>query len=196
MTFTKKNSFAFLDSDLTSETEVPARRCDMPDCNEPADYRAPKSRERLRDYYWFCFNHVKEYNRNWDFFKGMSSAQIEEQLRSAVTWDKPSWKLGQLGKKRMLEEQMFRDPLHILPNMPRKPSSRKKKTVNSIPAPLQNPLKLLGLAWPLSLEDLKKRYMTLARQYHPDTNGGNLELEERFKHINAAYSQKIGRAHV
>ena len=27
------------------------------------EYRAPKGRERLNEYFWFCLNHVREYNK-------------------------------------------------------------------------------------------------------------------------------------
>jgi len=45
----------------------------------------------------------------------------------------------------------------------------------------------LGLAPDSSAEEIKKAYRKLAMQYHPDTNGGNPEGEERLKGINEAY---------
>ena len=36
--------------------------------------------------------------------------------------------------------------------------------------------------------ELKNRYKILARQHHPDTNGGDRASEERFKTINVAYT--------
>jgi curved DNA-binding protein CbpA len=35
---------------------------------------------------------------------------------------------------------------------------------------------------------IKKRYHTLALQYHPDKNGNTAESKERFQEINEAYS--------
>ena len=74
------------------------RRCDVAGCPEAGEYRAPKDRT-LRDYYWFCLKHVKEYNKNWDFLKGLSADEIEKHLQNDITWQRPTWKLGHGGIK-------------------------------------------------------------------------------------------------
>ena len=50
--------------------------CDSPKCKEKGEYRAPKSRVMLNEYFYFCLDHIKEYNKSWDFYKGMSVEQI------------------------------------------------------------------------------------------------------------------------
>ncbi|MUG33811.1 J domain-containing protein [Commensalibacter sp. ESL0382] len=184
MMFKKKWATMF---DPNNAKTTPHRYCDMPGCREPAEYRAPKSRHQLHDYYWFCFSHIREYNKNWDYFRGMNTAQIEEHMRSAAVWDKPSWKLGRLGKKNLLNEQSFHDPLRLFQKTRTKTHHDTGQKPN-IPQELQKALQLLEISWPLSLANLKKRYTKLARKYHPDTNGGDADLEEKFKKINAAYS--------
>ena len=37
------------------------------------------------------------------------------------------------------------------------------------------------------MEELRKKYKTLAKKYHPDKNGGDKKAEEKFKEITAAY---------
>ncbi len=46
---------------------------------------------------------------------------------------------------------------------------------------------LLGVTREASPDDIRKAYRKLARQYHPDVNGGSPEATERFKEINQAY---------
>ncbi len=46
---------------------------------------------------------------------------------------------------------------------------------------------VLGVSKTASSKEISKAYRTLARQYHPDTNQGDAEAEERFKEISAAY---------
>ena len=43
--------------------------CQWPDCTKPATARAPKSRERLNDFYEFCQPHAAEYTKAWKILK-------------------------------------------------------------------------------------------------------------------------------
>ena len=47
---------------------------------------------------------------------------------------------------------------------------------------------MLDLEPAATLKEVKTRYKTLAKRFHPDANGGSRESEERFKTINQAYS--------
>lgn len=47
--------------------------------------------------------------------------------------------------------------------------------------------KILGVGKNASDAEIKKAYRRLARQYHPDTNAGNKQAEERFKQISQAH---------
>jgi len=46
--------------------------------------------------------------------------------------------------------------------------------------------KILGVGKNASDEEIKKAYRKLARKYHPDTNAGDKQAEERFKEISQA----------
>jgi molecular chaperone DnaJ len=46
---------------------------------------------------------------------------------------------------------------------------------------------VLGVDKKASSDEIKKAYRKLARKYHPDTNPGDKQAEERFKEISAAY---------
>ncbi len=158
----------------------------MPGCRAAGDYRAPKSRTNLRDYWWFCLDHVRAYNAAWDYYRGMSPGQIEAELRRDTAWQRPSWPLGRLGSAAGHEAPLG-DPLHILAAGRLRPRTDRRRA-DQAPAELREPLAALGLSWPLTLKVLKTRYKELAKANHPDANGGDPAFEERFKVINMAYA--------
>ena len=69
------------------------RKCDNKDCNSEGKFKAPKSRVLLNQYYYFCMEHIKEYNKSWDFYKGLSVNEIENSMREDIIWNRPSWPL-------------------------------------------------------------------------------------------------------
>lgn len=170
---------------------APDRDCDIPGCPERAGYRAPRSRDALTEYHWFCLEHVREYNARWDFYKGMSPGQIEAHLRADQSWNRPSWRLGHLGAHGALDEERVLDPLGLLRGTAdgrtrhagSRPPGRDER-----PEQLREPLETLGLGWPVSLDELKSRYKMLARRHHPDRNNGDRVAEEKLKSINVAYT--------
>jgi hypothetical protein len=157
----------------------------MPGCGAAGEYRAPKSRDALREYWWFCLEHVRAYNGSWDFYKGMSPAQMEAQIRADASWQRPSWPLGRLGAAAW-EDEVLRDPLHILASA--KVDTARKRPSQQAPSELREPLATFGLSWPTTLDAVKTRYKELAKRHHPDANGGSRDAEERLKTINLAYA--------
>jgi hypothetical protein len=161
----------------------------MPDCGAPGEYRAPKSRRDLREYWWFCLEHVRTYNSSWDYYKGMSPAEMEQELRSDTAWGRPSWPLGRLGPS-VWDDEALRDPLHILASggISGAGGKARARDPRETPGELREPLSALGLSWPTTLDAVKSRYHELAKRHHPDANGGSRDAEERLKTINLAYA--------
>src|SRR3546814_7065009 len=60
-----------------SEREaVRVRLCDRHGCEEPGDRPAPKS-PNSKDRWYFCEQHAAEYNRNWNYFEGLSDEEAK-----------------------------------------------------------------------------------------------------------------------
>ena len=71
---------------MTGESETSQRVCDHDGCEEPGKFRAPKAPDVLDDFYWFCKDHVREYNAQWSFFEGKTEALVALGVRvSGVT---------------------------------------------------------------------------------------------------------------
>ncbi|HEU0118667.1 MAG TPA: J domain-containing protein [Alphaproteobacteria bacterium] len=172
---------------LTSDRPVKLRGCDCPGCNLPADYRAPKSREHLNEYYWFCLDHVREYNKQWDYFAGMSGAAIEDHIRKASVWERPSWPIGGWRAR----EQSIRDEVmseFFAEEVAAEQAQASSSSTSSLPKAERDALEILELRPPVTLIAIKAQYKRLVKQHHPDANGGSTESEEKFKNINQAFT--------
>ena len=163
------------------------RLCDRPGCTEEGLYRAPRSRDALNSYYWFCLEHVREYNAAWDYFKDLDEDSIEAIRRRDAVWQRPSWPFAGRTKEAGADPNgQFRDDFGLFGEESEAAAQRGGRfPPNSKQA---KALAVLNLDPDASFEDVKARYKTLAKELHPDRNGGDLQAEERLKIINLAYS--------
>lgn len=161
------------------------RFCDHPDCLEDGLHPAPKARDRLRDYFWFCKPHAREYNAAWDYCRGLGQADIDRLIRQDTVWGRPTWPMG-LQRASAKGDFAFRDFSGLFDDGPTG-AEAEADTTSPIGTELWA-LRALDLRPPLTLTGLKARYKELAKQFHPDVNGGDTESEERLKRINLAYA--------
>lgn len=170
----------------------PDRICDFPGCNEPAGCKAPKDRN-LRDYYWFCQKHAAEYNKNWDFYLGLSPEEIEQHLKNDITWQRPTWKLGHGTTPRA---DKMKDSFHIFEDVglgmdgkhtpPQTTPQFEKKFVQAA--------EFMELTIPFTKVQLKHQYKKLAKKYHPDTSKADLQTAAKlFKQLTDAYQYLLER---
>lgn len=165
-----------------------ARFCDQPDCLDAGLYRAPRSRENLRQYYWFCLPHVREYNQAWNFYAGLTQLEVETLNRHDTVWQRPSWPFGDCQARRFHTPYKMRDAFHFFnedaaarPGAgPASPETEETKAFH-----------ILELTPPATVEKIKERYKALVKRHHPDMHGGDKAGEDRLKEINLAYQTLI-----
>lgn len=169
--------------------------CDKPDCRMPAACRAPKSREG-KDFYHFCTDHAREYNRSWNYFKGMSAAEAEHSRRADILWNRPTFRFGQAGldaeRRRANPQQKLKDDFGFWQQRFAHQQDSDRGPFSSGVEPQlsreqRNALATLGLEAPVSAKDVKERFKFLARKLHPDINPDNPDTEDKLKAVNAAY---------
>lgn len=181
--------------DMDDQAESNVRLCEADGCIAAGDYPAPRSRENLRDYHWFCLEHVKAYNAKWDFLKGMNSAQIEQFIRDSVVGDRPTQPIAGLGKgyENLLRARVLRDfgGFTMEQSDPDAAAIMSGFTADEIKA-----CRALGLPPTRDFKVIKARYRELAKQFHPDANPeANAAAEEKLKVINQAYGALKAAAH-
>lgn len=144
------------------------RMCDYTGCNERGDHPAPKS-PGGKERWYFCRPHAAEYNRNWDYFSGMSDEEarraMENENKGADAFASANpfeWGGAEDGDGHTSTDHSAYDALELDPGA--------------------------------GMDAIKRQYRKLAKKYHPDANIGDPQATERFHEIQAAYdhlSQKF-----
>lgn len=168
-------------SDLENDNDKVTQNCDSPDCQKAGQYRAPKSREHLQDYYWFCLEHVRVYNKSWNYYAGMSEDEVEVERRADTYWHRPTRPLG----GDSFYSYKINDSFGLFEDQEvgeKTKSSNLAATGKELEA-----LSILNLSPPVTRQEIKNKYKELVKIHHPDTNRDNKDAEEQLKLINRAY---------
>jgi hypothetical protein len=144
-----------------SEKEaVRVRMCDRHGCDQPGNCPAPKSPNSPERWY-FCEIHAGEYNRNWNYFEGLTAeeaAEREANERRDASGFQEAKHYGWAGSG---DGSRSRDELRALD--------------------------VLELEVDADFETIKLAWRRLAKSNHPDVKPGDAEAAKRFQAIQAAY---------
>ena len=188
-------------------------RCDHFGCDQEGTYPAPKSLQNPQDRYYFCLEHVKAYNQQWDYMAEIKKAgpgydphetdgdAAHNPYKSAFS--KKAAHAFKSGQSRFYTRGI-KDPHDILgddgmdadefdPSFSRHGSQNTSSPGFTPPkyfspkTPEGRAFKTLGLKWPFTEDDLKSAYKNLAKQHHPDLNQQSSDSLEKFREIKDAY---------
>jgi hypothetical protein len=136
------------------------RLCDRDGCSEPGDRPAPKS-PNSPERWLFCEAHAAEYNRNWNYFEGLTAEEAAAREADEAR--------GAAG---------FRQSSHYAWGGPGD-GSRSRDEMRALSA--------LELESDASFDDVRAAYRRLAKANHPDVKPGDESAAERFRQVQAAY---------
>ena len=159
--------------------------CEWENCNESGKFKAPLERDNSKDYRWLCEEHIKSFNKNWNYFDGMSQAEIENFLKSDLTWHRPTQKFGSSDNFfNILWNNALSDKFNLF---------NENKIFNSLNGKHLNEkdkdaFKIMGLEFNTDWPSVQKKFKTLVKKFHPDRNSGNKQFEDKLKKITLAYS--------
>ncbi|TWI32913.1 DnaJ-like protein [Paracoccus sulfuroxidans] len=173
---------------MSGAFETSTRRCDKEGCDLPGQYRAPKSPRALDDYYWFCKDHVREYNLNWNYFQGQSEAEFQQFLDNATVWERPTKPFGRSTQEQKWARHGVDDPLDILGANGTNPEVRLKST-RKLPPTERKALEILEARETWTRTEIRKQYKSLVKDLHPDMNGGDRSDEDRLQEVVWAWDQ-------
>ena len=153
--------------------------------------KRPEAIERLL---LLCLEHVRDYNRSWNFNEGLNEKELEQMIRRSTTWGAPELAFRcKASRVFLLLNNEIRDVFGLFEdNGIKYKRSDDSRGSNSVYANLDsqqlNALSVMETGVPIELEELKSKYKDLVKLNHPDRNGGDKESEERLKIINQAYT--------
>ena len=180
--YREKFSFSYLDE--KTSLQLP-KYCEWKNCNNKGKYKAPKNREFLREFYWFCLEHVRQYNNKWDYFANCTIEEIEAELKSDLTWHRPSWPIGINNTNFIIN-----DNIHNFFNNDKFTSNNELK-ISKKELKMADFYEILGLELDSSLPEIKRRYKTLVKKLHPDRNQNDKNSSDKLIRINEAYENLI-----
>jgi curved DNA-binding protein CbpA len=179
-----------------AKKETRAPLCQWKGCDKPGLHKAPKGRGRDGEYFHFCVDHVRQYNQDYNYFDGMSDAEVNNFRKDALTGHRPTWKTGANAwahgtRDGARTEEAAARVAESTARMTRKARSSRTSpsTFRRQLKPLERKsLKTLDLGDEATREDIKARFKELVKVHHPDANGGDSRSEEKLREILQAYN--------
>ena len=160
--------------------------CDWDNCKELGEYKAPIERDNSKKFRMLCLKHVREFNKNWNYFSGMDDNQIMNFLKSDMTWHKPTQSFSS-------SDNFFK----VLWNNTLKDEFDNRKIKSDFNYMRQfkfdhkdiKAFEILGLSVGMKWMKIQEKFKTLVKKFQPDMNLGNKKYEDKLKMITLAYTQ-------
>jgi hypothetical protein len=173
--------------------------CEWPGCSEFGRYPAPKGRDHEGEYHLFCLDHVRGYNKSYNYFAGMSDSDVMSWQRRSVTGHRPTWPLGarvphngRYQDPEAGQDGRLHDPFDVLGGgAERNGRSRagRERPQRPVRSSDLKALHSLGLDETATPDQVKSQYKTLVKRLHPDANGGSRANEDQLRDIIQAYGR-------
>jgi len=158
--------------------------CEWSNCKETGEFKAPAERDNSKNFKWLCQKHIKEFNKNWNYFDGMSQNEIEIFLKSDLTWHRPTQEFGSADNFfNILWNNALNDKFKIFND--EKPFSIRSKKLGEKD---KDAFRIMGLEFSDDWKTIQKKFKTLVKKFHPDKHSGNKKYEDKLKKITLAYS--------
>jgi hypothetical protein len=179
--------------------------CEWQGCENAGTHPAPKGRDREGEYHRFCIDHVRLYNKSYNYFAGMKDEAIADFQKDAALGHRPTWTMGVNGKGRpRTAEGADEGEAEAAPAQPRyddrfflfgsmrhgrqRPAAPPPEPVRKLKPLERRSLEVLALPETASKAEIKARFKELVKRHHPDANGGDRSTEGRLQEIIQAYN--------
>lgn len=175
---------------MSGESTTSTRVCEHEGCQEAGKYRAPKSPDTLDDFFWFCKDHIREYNLKWNFFDSSSEEALANQMDKDRVWERETKPFKATDEQRAWARLGVDDPHQVLgANATQNPGKSITGATRKLPATERRALDLLEAKDHWTKAEIRKSYKKLIKVLHPDMNGGDRSDEEKLQEVVWAWDQ-------
>lgn len=186
-----------ISSGKKAKAEPETITCQWEGCDKPGLHRAPAGRNREGQFLHFCIEHVREYNKNFNYFSDLSDEEIAKFQKDAVTGHRPTWtsasnrttatktsqEFSAIRSGSAVSQKRMRNPYGLINEKRAEAAPKRKLKVLEAKAFITLELKEFA-----SSDEIKSQYKVLIKRHHPDANGGDRGSEERFRAVLQAYN--------
>ena len=174
------------------EPKAVERICEWEGCEAKAAHKAPKGKNTENEYYWFCLEHVREYNRNWNYFEGMSDNEARDFQEQQRMGGRPTWKFGTLGsagdgKKMNQGDSGFTNGRTRAGFSSPRPKQTHRRSRSGLSKRQLRAFEVFDISHSATAEEIRDQYKLLVKKFHPDANGGDQSFEARLREVIEAY---------
>ncbi len=175
---------------MSGAFETSTRECEHAGCTEAGQYRAPKSPDSLDDFFWFCKDHVREYNLKWNFFNGATEDELNEQIDKDRVWDRPTKPFRKIGDEQRAWSRLgVDDPHQVLGANATMNPGKSITGSRKLPPTERKAIDILEAKDHWTKAEVRKQYKSLIKVLHPDMNGGDRSQEEQLQEVVWAWDQ-------
>ncbi len=174
---------------LSGAFETSNRACDHPGCELSGQYRAPKSPDVLDDFYWFCKDHVREYNLKWNFFENATEAEMNAQANKDKVWERETKPFKKTVEERAWARLGIDDAHEVLGGNATRNPGKASGASRRLPPTERKAIEILDAKDTMTKAEIRKIYKSLIKVLHPDMNGGDRSQEEQLSEVVWAWDQ-------
>jgi hypothetical protein len=174
---------------MSGAFETADRPCDYPGCKEKGAFRAPKSPDLLDEFFWFCKDHIREYNLKWNFFNGTTDEEFQKFLEKNRVWERETKPFSRLGDGNAWARLGVNDPMALLGEKATQNPGRTSTATRKLPPTERKAIEILDARDTMSKAEIRKVYKGLIKVLHPDMNGGDRSHEEQLQEVVWAWDQ-------
>ena len=168
---------------------------------EPGLYPAPKGRGQEGEYHRYCLEHVRQYNKSYNYFAGMPDEDVAQHQKDDTIGHRPTWFVGvnswarnratRNGERRNGFAYRFAtyDPLGLFgAKAEPAPSSRRRAAPGSCAGPSANACASSTSRTPPPRPRSRRASRIWLNATTPTATGGDRRSEDKLREVIQAYN--------